>query len=130
MFPVRVYFEDTDAGGVVYHARYLHFFERGRTEWLRALGFEQDRVKEDFDTIFVVSRMEVDFIAAARFNDELQVETKLRQFKRVTMVFDQEIRKGSQVLCQAMVKIASVNASSFKPQAIPQPILDKLNHAK
>lgn len=130
MFGVRVYFEDTDAGGVVYHARYLHFMERARTEWLRHLGFEQDRLKDDFGTIFVVSRMEVDFLAAARFNEELQVVTKLRQFKRVTMVFDQEVRKGAEILCRAMVKIACVNATNFKPLAIPQSILEKLNHAK
>lgn len=130
MLPVRVYFEDTDAGGVVYHARYLNFMERARTEWLRGLGFEQDSLRDDHGVVFVVSRMEIDFLSVARFNDQLLVHTVLSQHKRVSMLFEQKIEKDLKILCQAKVRIACVEAQSFKPSAIPQPIMEALSHAK
>jgi acyl-CoA thioester hydrolase len=130
MLPIRVYFEDTDAGGVVYHARYLNFMERARTEWLRGLGFEQDSLRDDHGVVFVVSRMEIDFLSAARFNEQLLVHTVLNQHKRVSMLFEQKIEKDLKILCQAKVRIACVEAQSFKPSAIPQPIMEALSHAK
>lgn len=130
MMKIRVYFEDTDAGGVVYHARYLHFLERARTEWLRDLGFEQDKLRDTLGILFVVHRMELDFLAAARFNELLEVHTKLADCKRVSMIFEQVIERNNNPLCRARVQIACVDAQVFKPRPIPVELLRVLRYAK
>jgi acyl-CoA thioester hydrolase len=130
MLPIRVYYEDTDAGGVVYHARYLHFMERGRTEWLRDLGFEQDRLREQAGVLFVVNRMELDFVAPARFNEQLEVHTDLSQCGRASLNFAQVIQRSGQPLCRALVRVACVDAQRFKPTAIPPSLLRELTHAE
>lgn len=130
MLPIRVYYEDTDAGGVVYHARYLHFMERGRTEWLRDLGFEQDRLREQAGVLFVVNRMELDFVAPARFNEQLEVHTDLNQCGRASLSFAQVIQRNGQPLCRALVRVACVDAQRFKPTAIPPSLLRELTHAE
>lgn len=128
-FECRVYFEDTDAGGVVYNANYLKFYERARTEYLRALGFEQDDLLEQ-NIVFVVRNITVDFVKAARFNEVLLVESSIDTLKKVSLVFKQEIfsrQDGQNILVnKALVKIVCVNADTFAPAAIPADIADRL----
>jgi len=125
----RVYFEDTDAGGVVYNANYLKFYERARTEYLRSLGFEQDDLLAQ-NIVFVVRNINVDFVQAARFNDILVVQTKIQQLKKVSIVFEQEIfskQSGQNILVnKALVKVVCVKADVFSPTAIPSDIVEKL----
>jgi acyl-CoA thioester hydrolase len=126
---LRVYYEDTDAGGVVYHSNYLNFMERARTEWLRSLGFEQDQLRAQYGLVFAVSRVEVKFLRPARFNDALQVSARLTQLGRASLSMSQEVRRGTEVLCRAEVKIASIEINQFKPAPIPRAILAELPHA-
>ncbi len=125
----RVYFEDTDAGGVVYYANYLKFYERGRSEFLRALGFEQDQLLQQ-NIVFVVRNICVDFKQAARFNEQLRIHTRVAAMKKASLVFDQSIyrvRDDDEVLInQAEVLIVCVDTSRFMPTAIPQDIVRAL----
>ena len=125
LWPVRVYYEDTDSGGVVYYANYLRFMERARTEWLRSLGFEQDRLLEDEGVLFAVRRVVLDFKRPARFNDALQVSTRIKARGRASLTFQQEITKEpeGQLLCQGEVQIACIEAVRFRPCPIPKSIL-------
>jgi len=118
-WPVRVYYEDTDSGGVVYHSNYLNFMERARTEWLRALGFEQTALKNDLGIIFVVHSMALTFKSPARFNDLLAVKSRKIKMGHGSMTFLQTITRGHQVLLEATVKLACVDVTSFKPVGIP-----------
>jgi acyl-CoA thioester hydrolase len=118
-WPVRVYYEDTDAGGVVYHSNYLNFMERARTEWLRALGFEQPQVKTDLGVIIVVHSLSVEFKGPAYFNDMLEVHCKLTKIGRGSIEMEQKTTREHQVLIKAQVKLAFVNADTFKPVGIP-----------
>ncbi len=127
-WPVRVYYEDTDSGGVVYHSNYLNFMERARTEWLRALGFEQPTLKSELGIIFVVHSMTIGFKSPAYFNDMLEVQNKLVKVGHGSIEFLQTIVRNNQVLLQATVKLACVDASSFKPQGIPAVVKQKLVH--
>lgn len=124
---IRIYYEDTDAGGVVYYANYLKFFERGRTEFLRNLGFEQDKLIKQ-DIIFAVRKATVDFKQAARFNEQLKVATEIEQLKKVSVIFSQKIYRDDKLICQAQFIIACLSASQFKPIAIPDNIMRKLNY--
>jgi acyl-CoA thioester hydrolase len=118
-WPVRVYYEDTDAGGVVYHSNYLNFMERARTEWLRALGFEQPQVKANLGVIIVVHSLSVEFKGPAYFNDMLEVHCKLTKIGRGSIEMEQKTMREHQVLIKAQVKLAFVNAETFKPLGIP-----------
>ena len=120
---VRVYWEDTDAGGVVYYANYLKFLERARSEWLRGLGFEQDVLRDREGIVFVVRRVEIDYLAPARFNDALEVSVEPGATGRASLTVTQAIRRGPTRLAQANVKLACVEAVSFKPARIPATIL-------
>ncbi|MCU0767395.1 MAG: tol-pal system-associated acyl-CoA thioesterase [Gammaproteobacteria bacterium] len=128
-WPVRVYYEDTDAGGVVYYANYLRFLERARTEWLRSLGFEQDALARDAGVIFAVRRVEVDYLKPARFNDALTVHARIAERGRASLVFAQEVRRGDEVLVKGMVKVACLEAASFRPAPIPAAIVEVMPHA-
>lgn len=121
LWPVRVYYEDTDAGGVVYYANYLKFMERARTEWLRALGFEQDELISQLSVIFAVRHISVDYKRPARFNDQLRVSAQLLKCGRASISMEQVITKeqDNTVLCSGTVKIASLDASTFTPCALP-----------
>lgn len=130
VWPVRVYYEDTDAGGVVYYANYLRFFERARTEWLRTLGFEQDALLRDAGVVFAVRRVEVDYLRPARFNDLLAVQARVAERGRASLVFEQEIRRDGEVLCRGLVKVACLDAASFRPAPIPQAVLEVLPNAE
>lgn len=119
---VRVYYEDTDAGGVVYHSNYLNFMERARTEWLRALGFEQTFIREQLDTIIVVHSLSIAYKSPARFNDVLSVHCALGAAGKTSMDIEQSIYRGEVLIAQAQVKAVFVNAASFRPVAIPEEI--------
>ncbi|MBU2917936.1 tol-pal system-associated acyl-CoA thioesterase [Psychrosphaera sp. F3M07] len=128
-FPIRVYYEDTDAGGIVYHANYLNFCERARTEYLRYLGIEQDRYLKQ-NIAFVVKTMEIDFRHAARFNEMLTVETNIVRLKRASVEFLQQvINENEQLVFVAKVQVACINSSVMKPMAIPADILEVLQSA-
>jgi len=125
-WPVRVYWEDTDAGGVVYYATYLKFLERARTEWLRALGIEQPALAETDGVVFVVRRIEVDYLAPARFNDALDVRCRLLDRGRASLVMAQRIVRANADLLQAVVRIACVSRDGFRPARIPDSIYARL----
>ncbi len=119
-WPVRVYFEDTDAGGIVYHANYLRFMERARTEWLRALGFEQDALLERDGVLFVVTQTDVSYRRAARFNEELVVRSRIERLRRVSIAFGQRVEDADGALvCAAANTVACVSAGAFSPCRIP-----------
>jgi len=126
MWPVRVYHEDTDTAGIVYYANYLKFMERARTEWLRGLGFEQTVLARQHNTVFVVRALTIDYLQAARFNDELAVTVELLVVRGSLIEIAQTIRRTGQVVVTAVVKLACVNTQSFKPVRIPQAIREKL----
>ncbi|MFA6039984.1 MAG: tol-pal system-associated acyl-CoA thioesterase [Methylophilus sp.] len=121
-WPLRVYYEDTDAGGVVYHSQYLNFMERARTEWVRQLGFTQTDLRENLDVIFVVHSMQIQFKKPARLDDMLVVNTQVLALGYGSFTCLQTILKDTQILIEAQVKIACVNAATFKPQGIPAPL--------
>ena len=119
-WPIRVYWEDTDAGGVVYHASYLRFLERARSEWLRAIGFGQDALRERYGVFFVVRAMRLEFLRAARLDDDLAVDVGLVERRRASLAMKQAIRRGEEVLLEAEVKVACVAAADFRPCAVPE----------
>jgi tol-pal system-associated acyl-CoA thioesterase len=121
-FPVRVYYEDTDAGGVVYHSQYLNFMERARTEWLRHLGFEQAFLRESLNILFVVHSMQIQFKKPAKFDDMLEVSSQLINLRLGSFECQQKISRDEEVLIEAQVKIACVDALTFKPTGIPTQI--------
>ncbi|MDZ4211869.1 MAG: tol-pal system-associated acyl-CoA thioesterase [Methylotenera sp.] len=121
-WPVRVYYEDTDAGGVVYHSNYLNFMERARTEWLRDLGFEQTTVKDELGVIIVIHSLSIAFKSPAKFNDMLVVNCALIRAGHSSMDIVQTITRDGVLLIDAQVKAVFVNAENFKPVAIPQAI--------
>lgn len=125
VWPVRVYYEDTDLGGIVYHANYLKFMERGRTEWLRALGFDQSRLKHELNMIFVVRSLQVDYEKPALFDDKLEIATRVAAHRRASLVFHQTIQRIEPepvVLIEAQVKVACLDSETLRPRAIPDQI--------
>jgi len=129
-FPVRVYYEDTDSGGVVYYANYLKFMERARTEYLRQLGFEQDQLMAKENVIFAVKHVNVNYHLPAKFNQLLDVTASVTEFKKASFLFEQKVfnHQNQSLLCSGSILIASLNAQSFKPCAIPQSIRDAHEH--
>lgn len=121
VLPLRVYYEDTDASGVVYHASYLRFFERARTEWLRALGLMQDRLMRELDVAFTVANLQIDFRAPARLDDALEVHTTIPQLRRASIVFEQVLHRSGEpaVLARATVRVCCVDAGEFRPVPLP-----------
>lgn len=141
-WPVRVYYEDTDSGGVVYYANYLKFMERARTELLRSIGYEQDQLQQELGIIFAVHNANIQYIKPARFNDELKVVTSITSLGRASLQFKQSIMLVSSshiesspqideanvvLLSAAEIKIACLNAEKFTPQSIPASIIEKIN---
>jgi acyl-CoA thioester hydrolase len=126
IWPVRVYYDDTDAGGVVYYANYLKFMERARTEWLRALGFEQTSLLRDHNRVFVVRALTIEFLRPALFNDWLEAEVELSDARGSWIEVVQTIRRGTLTLVTAKVKVACVNTQTFKPVRIPELLLEKI----
>jgi acyl-CoA thioester hydrolase len=128
-WPVRIYYEDTDAGGVVYYANYLRYLERARTEMLRALGFEQDKLARDHNIIFIVRKVTIDYLKPAIFNEELTVNARIAGLRKASMLFEQTIlNKQNDLLCQAEIMIACINNKTMKPVSIPAFIFSELDH--
>ncbi len=120
VWPVRVYYEDTDAGGVVFYANYLKFMERARTEWLRAAGVEQDQLLTDSGLLFVIVEVNVRYHKPARFNDLLEVTVEPVDRGRSRFTVRQEVRRGADLLVSGTVSAACIDAATFKPQPIPR----------
>lgn len=117
---VRVYYEDTDAAGVVYHSNYLKYMERARTEWLRAIGFSQQEMREQTGALIVISSLEMTFSLPARLDDELNVLCKLVETGRASFIVDQRINRSSDTICEARVKGVFLDAETFKPRRFPE----------
>lgn len=128
--PVRVYYEDTDAGGVVYHSNYINFMERSRTEWLRSLGFEQDTLIQEWRIAFVVRSLQVDYLKPARFNDLLYVEASVGELGRTSVQFKHHISRktadGHEDLFTGSVHVVCIDIDRFRPTAIPTELREKL----
>lgn len=119
---MRVYWEDTDAGGIVFYANYLRFFERARTERLRALGVEQQALREATGAIFVVTDATLRYLAPARLDDVLDVSADLAEPGRATLTFTQQAWRGDTLLCDGQVRVASVDALTHRPRRLPPPV--------
>jgi len=125
-YDLRVYWEDTDAGGVVFYANYLKFFERARTEWLRALGFSQQAMRLDDGAMFVVSSTALRYLSPARLDDQLRVTVELREQGRASLNVFQQAWCGSTLLADGDIRIGCVGASDFKPRRMPASLLQVL----
>ena len=129
-FPIRVYWEDTDAGGIVFYANYLKFFERARTEWLRALGLGQHQLREETGGMFVVSETAVKYHRPAQLDDQLRVTARLAESGRASLVIAQQAWLGDTLLCEGTIRIGWVQNDTealLKPARIPPSILERLN---
>ena len=125
-FPVRVYYEDTDAAGVVYYANYLRFMERARTEWLSSLGFDLAAVEREHGIVFVVHRVEIDFRLPAQLSDRLDVTLSLVELGRARLIVDQGVERGTETLTQARVTLACLDPATWRPARIPAPLLARM----
>ena len=133
-FPIRVYWEDTDAGGIVFYANYLKFFERARTEWLRALGIEQQKLRDDVGGIFVVTHADINYLQPARLDDMIDVTAVLQSAGRASITIAQQafLRPVSsdtapQLLCEGSIRIGWVDPTTMRPARIPNSIVEKLS---
>lgn len=124
--PLRIYYEDTDASGVVYHAQYFKYFERARTEWLRALGYDQERLRTELNLAFTVVSAQVEYRQPARLDDEIRVTVTLIKQRKASLKFEQMVHCGPKPLTQASFRIASVSADTFRPRAIPDAIIETI----
>ena len=125
-WPLRVYYEDTDAGGVVYYANYLRFMERARTEALRGLGFDQGVLAQETGLAFVVRSVQVEYLRSAKLDDGLVIVSHIKELGRAQMVFAQKVMRGEEVLVEGTVRVACVDLSRGRPAATPKPIYEKL----
>jgi len=125
-FPVRVYWEDTDAGGIVYYANYLKFMERARSEWLRAIGIEQGPLKDEHNAMFVVVNVEAHFKRPARYGELLQVGCVIDQTTRASLTFKQQIARDGELLIDGKVRVACLDATTFRPQPMPDTVVEKM----
>lgn len=137
ILPIRVYYEDTDAGGVVYHSNYINFFERARTEWLRQLGYELDWLAENESLLFVVRSITCDYLRPALFNDELFVSAEIKELGKTSIIFQQRVMRARKdndknttdscvILAQGQVTVVSVDAVKFRPKRLPTNILETI----
>ena len=126
-WPVTIYYEDTDVGGMVYHANYVKFFERARTEYLRKIGLSQQQLLSQ-NMSFVVRSLTIDFLRGAKLDDQLMVNTVVQNTRRASIEFSQElVNNNNEVLCKALVKIASVDPTKMKPIALPEQLKLEIN---
>jgi acyl-CoA thioester hydrolase len=123
---LRIYWEDTDAGGVVFYANYLKFFERARTEWLRALGFAQERMRQEDAAMFVVAETRVRYLQPARLDDLLDVDVQLLDAGRASLLLLQHARRDGLMLAEGHIRIGCVDAGTFRPRRIPPLILERI----
>ncbi len=134
-FPVRIYWEDTDAGGIVFYANYLKYFERARTEWLRSLGIEQQKLRDQTGAMFVVTQAQIDYHRPARLDDQLLVTARLQASGRASLTIHQQAflqsaagaSDASLLLCEASVRIGWVDGASMRPTRIPNSLLEQLS---
>jgi acyl-CoA thioester hydrolase len=126
VWPVRVYYEDTDAAGVVYYANFLRYYERARTEWLRALGFELPQLATEFGIVFVVRSITVDYLLPARFNDLLSISVELADVGASQINLKQRVLRDNNLLVEARVRLACVNMAAMKAVRIPKPVVIKI----
>ncbi|WP_281000892.1 tol-pal system-associated acyl-CoA thioesterase [Paraburkholderia sp. D15] len=125
-WPIRVYYEDTDAGGIVFYANYLKFFERARTEWLRACGVDQNRLAEETGAIFIVRSTAVDYRAPARLDDVINVVSRIERIGRASVDFVQEAWRDGTLLATGSIRVGCVDRKVLRPAAIPAPVLAAL----
>lgn len=125
-YPVRIYWEDTDAGGIVYHSNYLKYMERARTEFLRTLGLEQRRMQLEGAPVIVVSSMDIKFVRPAVLDDALTVVTRIKLLRRASVVFEQTVMRADETVCTASVRCASVDIKASVPVPIDERILAAL----
>jgi acyl-CoA thioester hydrolase len=118
-FPIRIYWEDTDAGGVVFYANYLKFFERARTEWLRAAGVQQQALRDETGLMFVVADVQMRYLAPARLDDLLEVSVRVNEMGAASMVLEQQAWRGDTLLAQGRIRIGCVQSETLKPRRIP-----------
>ncbi len=123
---VRVYYEDTDFGGVVYYANYLRFFERARTEWLRALGADHQRLAAEHGLVFVVRRAEIDFVRAARLDDLLEITVEPAEKKHTYVMLRQRALLGGERVAEALVQVACVRRADSRPAPIPEAYMERM----
>jgi acyl-CoA thioester hydrolase len=121
-----VYYEDTDAGGVVYHSNYLKFMERARTEWLAHMGLELPWMERELALMFVVRRASVEFLKPARLSDTIEVDVEVKALKGTTIIFTQRIRRGEELLITGEVTVVAISATSFKPCGFPALVRERL----
>jgi len=126
LLPVRVYFQDTDAGGVVYHASYVNFFERSRTEWLRTHGYSNAELMKEFGAVFVVRSLKLDYLKPAVLDDLLDVTTQIKHIGRSRLTLLQSVRRGDDLLTEAEVHLVCVSLLGFKPVSIPEVLREQL----
>jgi acyl-CoA thioester hydrolase len=125
IWPIRIYYEDTDAGGIVFYANYLKFFERARTEMLRAMGYEQDRLMINPGIVFAVRSVQIDYLKSAKFNEQIEVSAEVILTKRASLTFEQLITRDDDILCTSITRIACLDANTLRPKEIPK-ILQEL----
>lgn len=123
--PVRVYFQDTDAGGVVYHASYVNFMERARTEWLRTHGYSNAGLMKEFGVVFVVRTIKLDYLRPALLDDLLTVTAQIKDVGRSRLNLLQNVLRGDEVLTEAEVHLVCVSLESFKPVSVPEALSDQ-----
>ena len=128
-WPVRVYYEDTDAGGIVFYANYLKFFERARTEWLRALGVQQQDLLDSDGAAFVVKNVTLDYHAAARLDDQLMIRTGVEKLGRASVQFVQQAWRGDTLLNSASVKVGCIDIATMRPRSLPEHVAAKMRAA-
>lgn len=126
-FNYRIYYEDTDAGGVVYYANYLKFFERARSDFLRNIGISQVQLAQIENIIFVVKRCVIDYQSPARLDDEITVSVKIKEIHKVSLTMMQEMTKSTQVIAKLEVQIVCLNQQNFKPTKLPQKLIDLIH---
>lgn len=121
-WPLRIYYEDTDLSGVVYHANYLRYFERARTEWVRSIGLSQDQLLQSEGLAFTVADLQIRYLRPARLDDELEVTVAVANWRRASLLFEQQLRRtgpAEEVLATAQVRVACVDTRSFRPRPLP-----------
>lgn len=128
-FAIRIYWEDTDAGGVVFYANYLKFFERARTEWLRAAGVQQQALRDETGAMFVVAEVQTRYLAPARLDDEIAVTVAVNELGAASMVLEQQAWRGETLLATGRIRIGCVDAVTLKPRRLPAPVVDAVSLA-
>ncbi|HEX5485012.1 tol-pal system-associated acyl-CoA thioesterase [Limnobacter sp.] len=125
-FPLRVYFEDTDAAGVVYYGNYLKFMERARSQWFLEQSIGMKRLMEEHKLVFVVSRTELNYRRSAKLEDALEISVEIAELKRASAVFRQEVWRQNELLCDGLTRVGCVNTETMRPAAIPASVMDEL----